>query len=147
MAEITRRALIKRKPGLTVEQVERYLPTNYKVVDQTAGPITIGGDDFAGWTLDGYVIPRLLTGLISVKEIQWGPGDQTVEDAKHQGEQWPPGNGESRGGLFKDSDGNFYTPEAEQVYRVLHHYGRPCPHSDAAGNPISCTEAEGNGDG
>jgi hypothetical protein len=29
----------------------------------------IEGEDNAGWTLDGYVIPRLASGLIFAKEV------------------------------------------------------------------------------
>jgi hypothetical protein len=58
-----------------------YLPGNYRVI---AGPMetpaydgaaystatwVIGGRDAAGWTLDGYVIPRLASGIITASEI------------------------------------------------------------------------------
>ena len=33
------------------------------------GTIWISGHDSAGWTLDGYVIPRLQSGMISAVEI------------------------------------------------------------------------------
>lgn len=57
-------------------EVEAYLPDNYEVVSEhLAEPrpngrtnIVIGGEDVAGWTLDGYIIPRLGSGLISAKE-------------------------------------------------------------------------------
>jgi hypothetical protein len=65
-------------------EVERYLPAHFEIVDpkvleQTAGiplddnglpeHILIEGYDRAGWTLDGYVIPRLGSGLIFAKEV------------------------------------------------------------------------------
>lgn len=58
------------------EQVAAYLPANYQVKDD--GPpwggeeleVLIEGADRAGWTLDGYVIPRLASGLMFAKE-QW----------------------------------------------------------------------------
>jgi hypothetical protein len=49
--------------------VRAYLPSNYQAVaDSDTGLITISGRDNAGWTLDGYVIPRLASGLITAKE-------------------------------------------------------------------------------
>lgn len=65
------------------DNVQAYLPANYHVVwtgehpDVTEGlhgrvgwkATVIAGRDNAGWTLDGYVIPRLASGLISAKEI------------------------------------------------------------------------------
>lgn len=66
--EAPRKAVVERG-GMTVEQVSAYLPSNYKVVDQDADTITIEGEDYAGWTLDDYVIPRLASGLIFAKEV------------------------------------------------------------------------------
>lgn len=57
------------RSGLSVEEVTAYLPTNYRVVGQTPQAITVEGEDFAGWTLDGYVIPRLASGLIFAEEV------------------------------------------------------------------------------
>ena len=65
--------------SITAEVVAAYLPNNYKVlsvengVDELEGKpcrAIIGGVDNAGWTLDGYVIPRLGSGLIAAKEIE-----------------------------------------------------------------------------
>jgi hypothetical protein len=63
-------------------RIEAYLPDNYLVIgeadwegdqDAYAGHyIVIAGRDTAGWTLDGYVIPRLGSGLISAVEIGLG---------------------------------------------------------------------------
>jgi hypothetical protein len=53
--------------------VQQYLPTNYSARLEThANPayIVIEGEDDHGWTLDGYVIPRLGSGLIVATEIQ-----------------------------------------------------------------------------
>lgn len=51
-------------------QVSAYLPDNYRVIPNTdAACIIIEGRDVAGWTLDGYVIPRLASGLIFAREI------------------------------------------------------------------------------
>jgi len=49
--------------------VERYLPANYRVVSECRASVIIEGYDNAGWTLDDYVIPRLLSGLIFAEEI------------------------------------------------------------------------------
>lgn len=71
--------------NITVEVVAAYLPQNYRVIavetgteeetekfSGTAGKpcrAIIGGTDNHGWTLDGYVIPRLGSGLIAAREI------------------------------------------------------------------------------
>lgn len=49
--------------------VAAYLPKNYSVC--YAGPegVVVCGIDQHGWTLDGYVIPRLGSGLYSAQEI------------------------------------------------------------------------------
>lgn len=79
----TRYALVKN--ARRQEEVERYLPDNYRVVhtifsvdewkstpDKTVMRATyvIQGEDVAGWTLDGYVIPRLASGLIHANEVE-----------------------------------------------------------------------------
>ena len=57
------------------KHVEAYLPHGYEVVAETTDErdgktvFVIAGEDFAGWTLDGYVIPRLGSGLIWATEI------------------------------------------------------------------------------
>ena len=52
--------------------VGAYLPTNYACYLSTANNLTfkviIRGEDSAGWTLDGYVIPRLASGNMYAKE-------------------------------------------------------------------------------
>lgn len=63
----------------TLREVEAYLPANYTVVHSFREPIegggteriafVIAGHDDAGWSLDGYVIPRLASGLIFAEEI------------------------------------------------------------------------------
>lgn len=52
-------------------EVEALLPLNYRVIgrDVPNGFILIGGEDNAGWTLDGYVIPRLGSALIFTEEV------------------------------------------------------------------------------
>ena len=70
-----RRARVSNSPGATLEQVRHYLPANYEAreamlgaMDSTRHIIEIEGYDRAGWTLDGYVIPRLASGLIVATE-------------------------------------------------------------------------------
>ena len=62
-----RRAVIKVDPGDST-RVEAYLPSNYEVSVE-GGLVYITGHDNAGWTLDGYVIPRLASGLIFAEEV------------------------------------------------------------------------------
>jgi hypothetical protein len=64
-------------------EAEAYLPDNYRVIHEhlwtryagaVDGPtdtlvFVIEGEDRAGWTLDGYVIPRYASGLIWAEEI------------------------------------------------------------------------------
>jgi hypothetical protein len=60
------------------DKVEAYTPGNYRVIwtgdhpdhaDRGWKAAVIAGKDSAGWTLDGYVIPRLASGLIAAIEI------------------------------------------------------------------------------
>jgi hypothetical protein len=53
-------------------EVAEYLPSNYHadVIVTPEGSVTmITGADVAGWTLDGYVIPRLASGMIFAEEV------------------------------------------------------------------------------
>ena len=57
-----------------IGRVEAYLPGNYEVAYAYESPlhgpaVVIEGTDVAGWTLDGYVLPRLASGLIFGAEI------------------------------------------------------------------------------
>tara|TARA_R110000868_G_scaffold17825_4_gene77816 strand:+ start:241 stop:720 length:480 start_codon:yes stop_codon:yes gene_type:complete len=52
------------KPSL--REVAAYLPSNYFVTECTDDQIIVKGVDNCGWTLDGYVIPRLGSGMIGV---------------------------------------------------------------------------------
>ncbi len=64
--------------------VAAYLPGNYRIiralsrddphlrnlyVPERSSSVLIGGHDVAGWTLDGYVIPRLRSGLRFATEV------------------------------------------------------------------------------
>ena len=65
-----RRAIVTGGLGADLETVRAYLPSNYSAeIGPDGDPrIRIFGEDDHGWTLDGYVIPRLRSGLIAVKE-------------------------------------------------------------------------------
>ncbi len=65
----------------TRNEVEAYLPANFRVVweGQTRPykeasyetlTFVIAGQDSAGWGLDSYVIPRLVSGSLACKEIE-----------------------------------------------------------------------------
>jgi hypothetical protein len=57
-------------PAKELERVRRYLPSNYSAVyDETRDCIVVAGTDQAGWTLDGFVLPRLASGLIFASEV------------------------------------------------------------------------------
>lgn len=56
-----------------LERVGHYMPSNYTAALSTANnlefKVVITGEDSAGWTLDGYVIPRLGSGNMFAKEV------------------------------------------------------------------------------
>lgn len=64
-------AIIKEhRPSETIEGIAAYLPANYRIVHTSpAEGILIAGTDDHGWTLDGYVIPRLGSGMIVAQEV------------------------------------------------------------------------------
>jgi hypothetical protein len=67
-----RYAIIKdMRKSDSVETVKAYLPNNFTVahVDDNGAILIIGNDDH-GWTLDGYVIPRLASALITAQEVR-----------------------------------------------------------------------------
>ena len=54
-----------------IEDVAELLPLNYRVVGtNNDGNVLIIGEDNAGWTLDGYVIPRLGSALVYCEEMK-----------------------------------------------------------------------------
>ena len=62
-----RRAIVAGHP---LETVRAYLPRNYVAQERDNMPgVEIIGYDDHGWTLDGYVIPRLASALIAAKEV------------------------------------------------------------------------------
>lgn len=58
-----------------IDQVSALLPTNYMVTgmhydaSRQSYALVVTGDDNAGWTAEGYVIPRLASGLYVAKVI------------------------------------------------------------------------------
>ena len=56
---------------VTAERVAQYLPANYEVVTtethKSDSQVLVKGTDVAGWTADGYVIPRLASGLLTAE--------------------------------------------------------------------------------
>ena len=53
----------------TLSTVRDYLPVNYSAELDADGNILISGEDDHGWSLDGYVIPRLDSALIAASEF------------------------------------------------------------------------------
>lgn len=64
-----------------VERTERFsavAPSGVQLDERLV--VVIGGQDAAGWTLDGYVIPRLASGLMRAEEIDLShPIMRTIE--------------------------------------------------------------------
>ena len=77
-----RRAVVIPTAAATLGQVQHYLPGNYGArITTDDHDILIEGYDRAGWTLDGYVIPRLASGLIVAKEVSLMDHLERVIDA------------------------------------------------------------------
>ena len=51
-------------------KVAAYLPHRYHVIDSWDGHTYIQGEDFHGWTLEDYVIPRLASGGMHCAEVR-----------------------------------------------------------------------------
>jgi hypothetical protein len=51
------------------ETVGKYLPSNYRVLGTTPHGVVIQGTDAHGWTFDGYIAPRLGSGLMRAVEV------------------------------------------------------------------------------
>lgn len=54
--------------GDPLKVVNAYLPRTFQA-ERTGDVITIVGTDEAGWTLDGFVIPRLASAMIFATEV------------------------------------------------------------------------------
>ena len=57
------RQAIVRGRAYELKMIQRYLPSNY-VAFTFGNDVIIEGEDYAGWTLEDYVIPRLRSGNI-----------------------------------------------------------------------------------
>ena len=69
---MTRIAIVKgARNGM--QEVKAYLPSNYEVILWTSDGVYIAGKDEAGWTLDGYIIPRLSSGNMGCRELVEAP--------------------------------------------------------------------------
>lgn len=67
---MSRRYAVVRCSGKDkVKQVQNYLPSNYKATHSIGDEVFIEGEDSCGWTLDGYVLPRLASGMMGGEEI------------------------------------------------------------------------------
>jgi len=69
-AERIRRAIVSGHRS--VQELKAYLPFNYEVTIGPDGKVYVEGHDYAGWTLDDYIIPRLASGLIVAEEVTEG---------------------------------------------------------------------------
>ena len=67
-------------PAAKVATINRYLPSNYLAL-AVAGGVLIYGHDWHGYTLDGYVQPRLSSGWYSAKEIPAAEGQALLDYA------------------------------------------------------------------
>ena len=67
MSKIEQEALVVSSHG--VDEVRAYLPSNYSAMEWREGLVLIYGNDSHGWTMKGYVIPRLLSGNIVAREL------------------------------------------------------------------------------
>lgn len=64
-----RRAILANYQLPDLPRVAAYLPRNYAATMADDGrSILIEGHDVAGWTLDGYVLPRLASGMMFAQE-------------------------------------------------------------------------------
>jgi hypothetical protein len=85
----TRYAIVKN--ASSEQQLAAYLPANYRIEKDDGPPwggeesdFLIAGEDVAGWTLDGYVIPRLASGLIwATEQFVWIEEDGGPESGPH----------------------------------------------------------------
>lgn len=61
---------------VTLERVRAYMPANYSAYmsDDSDDDVIVTGQDYAGWTLDNYVIPRLASGGMVAIELDVEPG-------------------------------------------------------------------------
>ena len=94
--------------------VADYLPANYRAygIGRDGRDVLIVGEDDHGWTLDGYVIPRLASGLIvAIEEVvlrdeEAFPGGVKCIHGTLRDVPCPPCEGDARGDWEYDRRGN-----------------------------------------
>lgn len=75
----TRYAIV---PTTAAAKVAVYLPPGYHVVGYVnEREVLIAGEDHLGWTLDGYVLPRLQSGAYYGREVSGDEVPSIVADA------------------------------------------------------------------
>ena len=80
------------KVSSTDDAIAAYLPARYSVVSVGPDATYIRGEDLYGWTLDGYVIPRLASGLYFCEEMteeEWNDEIDEFEAELDYPENWP----------------------------------------------------------
>ncbi len=76
---MTRYAII---PTKNARPVAAYLPPRYRVVGYVNDrEVLIAGEDYLGWTLEGYVLPRLQSGAYYGREVRGDEVPPIVADA------------------------------------------------------------------
>src|SRR5262245_14096189 len=78
-----RYAIVLTPERTTLETVQRYMGGNYTAT-RCGQYILISGEDIAGWTLDGYIIPRLVQWNIGVGELTRNEWWAVVERVERQ---------------------------------------------------------------
>ncbi len=89
---VLRTAIVSGGLNATLTDVRDYLPQNYSAWEYRE-VVWINGRDNHGWTLDGYVLPRLGSALIAAEEVM--PCDDCEGTGGHEtynsGHDRPPG--------------------------------------------------------
>ncbi len=70
---------VVRGRDITGDKIAAYLPAAYEVVAAGERAVLIAGHDVFGWTLDGYVIPRLASGLWFAEEFESKNDSSTID--------------------------------------------------------------------
>lgn len=77
VARVVRSAAMDKNAHMAAElkkRVDAYLPHDYHAeIHVSAGGVCevyVVGEDYAGWTMEDYVVPRLATGLVFLEVIQ-----------------------------------------------------------------------------
>jgi hypothetical protein len=68
-----RYGLVVKSGSTSARMVAAYLPARYEVTGEDDENIYFAGEDYAGWTMDDYVIPRMQSGMIWPRETAMLP--------------------------------------------------------------------------